>query len=123
MNLHEALQGLDRGRRPDLGARQQHAVDDSGAGRDDPAMARQAADRQPPLAVGAFPEDELLTYADNTWGDTGRAIVNNWLGLVYQVTNLDRRSQFMPGIDRDDPLGIRAGGQRVGIPAVPPIHV
>lgn len=71
----------------------------------------------------SFPEDELLTYADNTWGDTGRAIVNNWLGLVYQVTNLDRRSQFMPGIDPDDPLGIRAGGQRVGIPAVPPIHV
>ena len=43
---------------------------------------------------------------DNTWGDTGRAIFNNWLGLVYQLTNLDRKSQFMPGVNPLDPLGI-----------------
>lgn len=54
-----------------------------------------------------FPEDELARHADNTWGDTGRAIVNNWLGLVYQTTNVDRRKQFMEGIDPDDPLGLR----------------
>jgi homoserine O-succinyltransferase len=41
---------------------------------------------------------------DNTWGDTAKAVVNNWLGLVYQVTNLDRTKQFMQGIDPDDPL-------------------
>jgi homoserine O-succinyltransferase len=47
---------------------------------------------------------------DNTWGDTGKAIVNNWLGLVYQLTNIDRRQQFMEGIDRDNPLNaIRHG--------------
>jgi homoserine O-succinyltransferase len=57
-----------------------------------------------------FPEDELLSFADNTWGDTGRAIVNNWLGLVYQLTNLDRKLQFMPGVDPDDPLGVRSAG-------------
>ena len=51
-----------------------------------------------------FPEAELLQYADNTWGDTGKAIVNNWLGLVYQLTNLDRREQFMPGVDPKNPL-------------------
>ncbi len=54
--------------------------------------------------AGAFPEDALLPYCDNTWGDTGKAIVNNWLGLVYQLTNLDRKQQFMPGVDPDDPL-------------------
>lgn len=51
-----------------------------------------------------FPERLLATHYDNTWGDTGKAIVNNWLGLVYQLTNLDRRQQFMPGVDAGDPL-------------------
>jgi homoserine O-succinyltransferase len=51
-----------------------------------------------------FPEDALLPYCDNTWGDTGKAIVNNWLGLVYQLTNLDRGKQFMEGVDPNDPL-------------------
>jgi homoserine O-succinyltransferase len=54
-----------------------------------------------------FPEAELLPHIDNTWGDTGRAMVNNWLGLVYQLTNLDRKQQFMPGVDPDDPLQLR----------------
>lgn len=52
-----------------------------------------------------FPEDRLAPLVDNTWGDTGKAIVNNWLGLVYQTTNLDRKRQFMPGVDPNDPLG------------------
>ena len=47
-------------------------------------------------------------YQTNTWGDTGKAIVNNWLGLVYKLTNLDRDSQFMPGIDPQNPLQLRA---------------
>jgi homoserine O-succinyltransferase len=51
-----------------------------------------------------FPEQTLESHVDNTWGDTGKAIVNNWLGLVYQLTNLDRNLQFMSGVDRDDPL-------------------
>jgi len=51
-----------------------------------------------------FPEKDLEALVDNTWGDTSRAIVNNWLGLVYQLTNLDRELQFMPGVDPDDPL-------------------
>lgn len=55
-----------------------------------------------------FPDTELDALVDNTWGDTGRAIVNNWLGLVYQLTSLDRKAQFMPGIDPDDPLRLRA---------------
>ncbi len=51
-----------------------------------------------------FPEDAFDPHLDNTWSDTGRALFNNWLGLVYQLTGLDRREPFMPGIDPDDPL-------------------
>jgi len=58
-------------------------------------------------ALPEFPNQDFLPYIDNTWGDTGRAIVNNWLGLVYQLTNLDRKQQYMPGIDPDDPLQLR----------------
>jgi len=51
-------------------------------------------------------EADVGSMLDNTWGDTAKAIVNNWLGLVYGVTNLDRKKQFMPGVDPDDPLGL-----------------
>lgn len=54
--------------------------------------------------VPEFPEAELEALVDNTWGDTGKSIVNNWLGLVYQTTNLDRKLQFMPDVDPLDPL-------------------
>lgn len=57
-------------------------------------------------SVPKFPDSELQEYVDNTWGDTGKAIVNNWLGLVYQLTNLDRRQQFMDSVNPDDPLGL-----------------
>lgn len=54
--------------------------------------------------IPGFPEEEIARCVDNTWGDTGKAIVNNWLGLVYRLTNLERTEQFMPGVDPDDPL-------------------
>ena len=37
-----------------------------------------------------FPERKLASLVDNTWSDTGKAIVNNWLGMVYQVAHSDR---------------------------------
>jgi len=61
-------------------------------------------------AAPAFPEPELRSCVDNTWRDTGKGIVNNWLGLVYQLANRDRSLQFMPGVDPDDPLQIRTSG-------------
>ena len=57
-------------------------------------------------AVPEMPERAIEGQLDNTWGDTAKAIVNNWLGLVYQLTNLDRKKQFMPGVDPEDPLGL-----------------
>jgi homoserine O-succinyltransferase len=57
--------------------------------------------------VPEFPEPEMMEHIDNTWGDTGKAIVNNWLGLVYRKTNLDRTKQFMDGVNPDDPLDLK----------------
>jgi homoserine O-succinyltransferase/O-acetyltransferase len=59
--------------------------------------------------IPQFPEDAFDPHLDNTWGDTGRALFNNWLGLVYQLTGLDRHEPFMPGIDPRDPLGLSHG--------------
>ncbi len=35
-----------------------------------------------------FPEEEIIPYLDNTWLDSGKAVINNWLGTVYQITSL-----------------------------------
>jgi homoserine O-succinyltransferase len=51
-------------------------------------------------------EAEIEPLLDNTWGDTAKAIVANWLGLVYQLTNLDRREQYMEGVDLNNPLNL-----------------
>lgn len=56
--------------------------------------------------IPRMPEAEIEEHLDNTWGDTAKAIVNNWLGLVYKLTDLDRKKPFMEGIDPDDPLGL-----------------
>ena len=56
-------------------------------------------------ALSEFPEAEALAHLDNTWRDTARAVFNNWLGKVYQLTNQDRRLPFMDGVDPDNPLG------------------
>jgi len=58
-----------------------------------------------PLPV--FPEELIQSRLHNTWHDTGEAMINNWIGRVYQTTNSDRKKRFMEGIDPDDPLGIR----------------
>jgi homoserine O-succinyltransferase len=54
-----------------------------------------------------MPESLITPYLDNTWHDTGEAVINNWIGKVYQITHNDRRRPFMDGIDPNDPLGLR----------------
>jgi len=61
------------------------------------------AHRRPPPR---FPEAEVEPHIDNTWTDTAKAIFNNWLGLVYQLTDWDRKRPFMNGIDPENPLGL-----------------
>ncbi len=59
----------------------------------------------------SFPEPELEASVDITWSDTGKALINNWLGLVYQVAHPDRGKVFMDGIDPADPIGFVQGGR------------
>jgi homoserine O-succinyltransferase len=62
------------------------------------------------LATGAtvpeLPEVLIATQLDNTWHDSAEAVLNNWLGKVYQVTNSDRRLPFMEGVDPANPLDL-----------------
>jgi len=59
------------------------------------------------------PPEALVTRAlHNTWHDTAEAVVGNWIGAVYQVTNNDRRLPFMADVDPQDPLGWRAARAR-----------
>lgn len=53
-----------------------------------------------------FPEDLIIPMLDNTWHDTAEAVLNNWIGKVYQITDSDRRVPFMANIDPDNPLGL-----------------
>jgi homoserine O-succinyltransferase len=58
-------------------------------------------------AAPEFPEDHVRASLHNTWHDTAEAVIDNWIGKVYQVTHLDRKRPFKDGIDPEDPLGLR----------------
>ncbi|MDD5577789.1 MAG: homoserine O-succinyltransferase [Methylobacter sp.] len=62
--------------------------------------------RQTGREPAEFPENLILEHIDNTWRDTAKAVFNNWLGKIYQLTNQDRRLPFMAGIDPNNPLGL-----------------
>ena len=62
-------------------------------------MAKQAGRELP-----EFPENLLQGHIDNTWHDTAEAVMGNWVGLVYQLTNNDRLVPFMQGVDPSNPL-------------------
>jgi len=54
----------------------------------------------------AFPEGSIIEQLDITWRDTAKAVFNNWLGQIYQITHQDRSIPFMSHIDPNDPLGL-----------------
>ncbi|MDO8704121.1 MAG: hypothetical protein Q7J84_04170, partial [Sulfuricaulis sp.] len=54
-----------------------------------------------------LPESIVVPSLDNTWHDTAEAVINNWIGKVYQVTNNDRKKPFQANVDPNDPLGLR----------------
>jgi len=56
------------------------------------------------VVLDYFPEESVLEHIDNTWNDTAKAVFNNWLGKIYQLTHQDRRLPFMSGIDPNNPL-------------------
>lgn len=54
-----------------------------------------------------LPESLIIPELDNTWHDSAEAVINNWIGKVYQITNSDRRLPFMEGVDPNDPLSLK----------------
>ncbi|MDH5734872.1 MAG: homoserine O-succinyltransferase, partial [Gammaproteobacteria bacterium] len=64
----------------------------------------EAMNQEKPLPE--LPEDLIVSRLNNTWRDTAGEVIGNWMGLIYQITNSDRRLQFMDGIDPENPLGI-----------------
>jgi len=44
-------------------------------------------------AMPEFPKDHIEPLLDNTWRDTAKGIVNNWLGLVYEHTDFKARGR------------------------------
>jgi len=54
-----------------------------------------------------LPEVLIVQQLDNTWHDTAEAVLNNWIGKVYQITNIDRKKPFQEHIDPDNPLRLR----------------
>jgi len=53
-----------------------------------------------------FPESLISTKLDNTWHDSAEAILNNWIGQVYQLTNMDRKKPFQDNVDPKNPLNL-----------------
>jgi len=45
---------------------------------------------------------------DNTWHDSAEAIINNWIGTVYQLTHIEHKKPFKDGIDPADPLRLHS---------------
>jgi homoserine O-succinyltransferase len=64
-----------------------------------------AQGRQPP----ELPERLITASLHNTWHDTAEGVIGNWMGLIYQITHIDRCQTFMAGIDPRDPLGLGWG--------------
>ncbi len=56
--------------------------------------------------VPDLPESHIGARLDNTWHDTAEAVVDNWIGKVYQTTSIDRKRPFQNGIDPANPLGL-----------------
>lgn len=53
-----------------------------------------------------FPESLISERLFNTWRDTASAVMSNWVGMVYQLTNADRKLPLMDGLDPQNPLGL-----------------
>jgi len=53
-----------------------------------------------------FPESLISSALDNTWHDTAEAVIDNWVGKVYQLTNIDRKKPFQDTVNPDDPLSL-----------------
>ena len=53
-----------------------------------------------------LPEELIAASLDNTWHDSAEAVINNWIGKVYQTTHQQRNRPFMPHVDPNNPLDL-----------------
>jgi len=58
------------------------------------------------MPVPELPEALVGQLLDNTWHDTAEAVIDNWIGRIYQLTSVDRKTPFQAGIDPKNPLGL-----------------
>ena len=58
-------------------------------------------------SIADFPEALIANKLDNTWHDSANAIINNWIGCVYQTTNEDITKPFMDGVNPNNPLKLK----------------
>jgi len=58
------------------------------------------------LSTPDFPESLVAASLDNTWHDTAEAVIDNWIGQVYRITNVDRKIPFQQQINPKNPLGL-----------------
>ena len=82
------------GDRPDFPPHPEHYFSSTAIDILDGHRQRALAARDAGEALPEVPEAEVRPHLDNTWTDTGKAIFNNWLGLVYQLTDRDRQKPF-----------------------------
>lgn len=59
------------------------------------------------LSIADFPEKLIAKTLENTWRNDTAAIINNWIGCVYQVTHEDVDKPFMDGVNPNDPLNLK----------------
>ena len=67
---------------------------------------RVLASRAAGQVLPEFPETLVAASIDNTWHDTAEAVIDNWIGKVYQLTALERKRPFKDGVDPANPLGL-----------------
>jgi homoserine O-succinyltransferase len=58
------------------------------------------------VEIPELPETLITLQLDNTWHDTAEAVLNNWIGKVYQLTSVDRKKAFQEKVDPNNPLGL-----------------
>ena len=58
------------------------------------------------VTLSDFPEKLIMKTLDNTWHDSASAIINNWIGGVYQITNEDIKLPFMASVNPLNPLNL-----------------
>jgi len=68
--------------------------------------------RQRGNSVPDLPESVIAPALDNTWHDTAEAVIDNWIGKVYQLTSMDRKLPFADNVDPLDPLRLKTSETR-----------